>query len=329
MSEFYRSVTALRGGEELSADVRQRAVEYCKEGKRMASLQELYEWMCDINPEMPFFDARIAVGAYPEGLAAFVTSCTWEKWQVHAVWALHGDIYLSRLKEAKKTGMDPKEYRDHVAGASNHRANGLMHMARCGAAAGHEQLQLPCWDAPLPLEEIVASAVADMRTACTLRSEKYGQHGCSENTVKAYQAALQNLANALEIHQHVASAPAANMDRMLSRLRESATNLSLSDKKTLAACSDEGGLDASQQRSVAREVRLADGAARAAQPSRQQPEAEPDRPDGNCVQCGIAVATHLGFSCRCLCLCEGCVVAGGARVLECPVCEDFTEFVRA
>merc|ERR1712139_136997 len=99
--------------------------------------------------------------------------------------------------------------------------------ARCRAAAGCEELKIPCWDAPLPLEDIAIQGVADLRTACTLRSEKYGEKGCSEGTVKAYQAALKNLADALEVHQTVARTPGANTDRMVSNLRERATNLSL------------------------------------------------------------------------------------------------------
>merc|ERR1719482_362278 len=128
-----------------------------------------------------------------------------------------------------------------------HRANGLMHMVRCAAVTGLVQLQIPCWDAPQALVDTATQAVADMRTACTLRSEKYGQPGCSEGTVKAYQAALKNLADALEIHQSVAPDVRGNMDKMVSRLRERATNLSLTDTKILAACSAGSSLAAHEQ----------------------------------------------------------------------------------
>merc|ERR1711988_1131644 len=118
-----------------------------------------------------------------------------------------------------------------------HRANGLMHMVREAAATGLVQVQIPCWDAPQTLVDIATQSVADMRTACTLRSEKYGQPGCSEGTVKAYQAALRNLADALEVlHSHADKAD-GNEDRMVQRLRERATGLSLTDPKILAACS--------------------------------------------------------------------------------------------
>jgi hypothetical protein len=325
MAQFFPALSALRKGNELSPDVMQRAKEHCKGGQKVANPEELYQWMLNENPEMPFFDTRIAVGAYPAALAAFVAHCTWEKWQVHAVYAMHGEIYLARLKTAKPM-MDQKSYRDHFAGASMHRANGLIHMVRCGAASCHEQLLIPGWDAPRSLEDIAVQGVDDMRTACTLRSEKYGEKGCSDGTVKAYQAALRNLADALEIHQKVAENPGANIERMVSRLRERSTNLSLTDQKMLAACKAGDALDAKDQAAVARDVRLGDSAVHAVASRREQPASEPG---ANCLQCGTAVATHRGFSCRCLCLCEGCVAAAGARVIECPACEDFTEFIRA
>merc|ERR1712070_725962 len=118
--------------------------------------------------------------------------------------------------------------------------------------------EIPCWDAPRALTDIATQAVADMRSACTLRSEKYGQPGCSEGTVKAYQAALKNLADALEIHHHITGS--GHTDQMVSRLRERATNLSLTDQKVLAACSVGDSLGAQEQASVARDVRLGDAA---------------------------------------------------------------------
>jgi len=322
MAEFFGSLSVMRSGQQLSLDTIQRAKDACRGGHRVSDLHEMYLWMLSQNPEMPFFDTNISQGAYPAALAAFVASNCWEPWQMHAVYAMHGEIYLSRLKTSKSE-MDQKSYRDHFAGASMHRANGLMHMARCAAATGLEQLQIPCWDAPRKLEDTATQAVADLRTACTLRSEKYGQPGCSEGTVKAYQAALKNLADALEIHHSVTGS--GNSDRMVSRLRERATNLSLTDQKILAACSAGSGLAAQEQASVARDVRLGDVAIHAIS-ARQAPQVVPD---ALCARCQTAVATHHGHSCRCLCLCADCVASQGARVLECPNCEEFTEFVRA
>merc|ERR1712070_867885 len=210
---------------------------------------------------------------------------------------------------------------------SMHRANGQMHMVRCAAATGLVQLEIPCWDAPRSLIDIATQAVADMRTACTLRSEKYGQQGCSEGTVKAYQAALRNLADALEVLQMFADGADGNVDRMVSRLRERATNLSLTDPTILAACSAGSDLAACQQQSVARDVRLAESAVHAIS---TRPVQEPEEVDRTaiCARCRTAIATHHGYSCRCRCMCEDCVAAEGGRVVECPNCGDFTEFVR-
>jgi hypothetical protein len=290
----------------------------------MRNLNELYQWMVRLNPETPSFDDKISEGAYPACLAAFVASNCWEPWKMHAVYTLHGEVYLANLKAAKSQ-MDQKSYRDHFAGASMHRANGAMHMVRCAAAKGFVQLEIPCWDAPRALTDIATQAVADMRTVCTLRSEKYGQPGCSEGTVKAYQAALRNLADALEIHHSVTKEARGNMDKMVSKLRERATNLSLIDQKILAACSAGSSLAVHEQASVARDVRLGDSAVHAISIRPQQEAA----PHALCARCETAVATHHGHSCRCLCLCAECVAAEGARVLECPNCEEFTEFVRA
>lgn len=293
----------------------------------MKDLDGLYLWMLEQNPEVPYFDTRISVGSYPAALAAFVTACPWDEWKVHAVYALHGEVYLARLKTAKPF-MDQKSYRDNVAGASNHRANGCIHMVRCAAADGLTELTIPCWDAPRPLAVIAMQAVTDMRTACTLRSEKYGQPGCSESTVFAYQAVLRNLADALEVYESVAEKADGDMHKMVSRLRERATNLTLNDQRILKACAAGDALVAREQQSVERDVRLADTAIHAISIPQEQ-EIAPDAPDAICAQCRTATATHHGYICRCLCLCAECVAAAGARVLQCPNCEEFTEFVRA
>lgn len=323
MAKFFSALSVMRSGETLSPNVVQEAREHCKGGHRVSNLRELYQWMIGQCPELPFFDTKISAGAYPSALAAFVASCCWVHWKMHAVWAMHGEIYLARLKTVKPE-MDQKSYRDHFAGASMHRANGLTHMVRCAKAEGLVQLEIPCWDAPRPLQEIATQAVDDMRTACTLRSEKYGQPGCSEGTVKAYQAALQNLADALEVHQSVANDAAGNTERMVLRLRERATNLSLTDKKILAACSAGDVLAAHEQQSLARDVRLGDNAVLAIAAHRgHDVEGE-----ATCARCQTSVATHHGYSCRCRCLCAECVATDGGRVLECPNCGDYTEFVR-
>jgi hypothetical protein len=321
--EFFGSLSQLRQGARLSADVVQRAREHCRGGKVVRNLAELYDWMISQNPETPHFDNRIATGRYPIGLAAFVTSCRWEEWKKHAVYALHGEVYLSRLRIAKPT-MPSDQYRDNFAGASMHRANGLMHMARCAKAEGMAVLIIPIWSEPRSLADVAALAVADMRTSCSLRSEKYGQKGGSENAVKAYQAALRNLADALEIHADITEEADGEAKRMSAWLRERATNLALTDQRLLVACAAGEALNAADERTVTRDLRLAETAARAI----AVPEGQGGLAQAMCATCGTASATHMGFNCRCICLCADCVAAAGGRILECPLCNEFTEFIR-
>ena len=326
MAEFFGSLIQLRSGQQVAPDVVKRARQHCQGGRVVRNLGELYDWMNVQNPEMPYFDTRIAVGQYPISLAAFVTSCTWEPWKKHAVYALHGELYLQRLKTAKSM-MRPETYRDHFAGASMHKANGYAHMARAAGAQGLTELVLPTWEAPRSLGDISARAVADLRVTCTLRSEKYGQKSGSESSVKAYQAALRNLADALEIHANIAPGGSAESDthRMTGWLRERATNLALTNQKLLVACDAGETLGQDERGLITRDLRLAETAAR----SVPQPEHEEERTAPEmCAKCGANPPTHLGFPCRCLCLCEDCVSADGGRIIECPICEDFTEFVR-
>jgi hypothetical protein len=326
MAEFFGSLTQLRNGQQVAPDVVERARRHCQGGRVVRNLGELFDWMSVQNPEMPYFDTRIAVGQYPISLAAFVTSCTWEPWKKHAVYALHGEMYLQRLKSAKSM-MRPETYRDHVAGASMHKANGYAHMARAAGARGLTELVLPTWEAPRALGDIAAQAVADLRVTCTLRSEKYGQRSGSESSVKAYQAALRNLADALEIHANLAPGESAESETrsMTGWLRERATNLALTDQKLLVACDAGETLGQDEQRLISRDLRLAETAARSV--PRPEPEEERAVPE-MCARCAANPPTYLGFSCRCLCLCEDCVSAEGGRILECPICGDFTEFVK-
>ena len=208
-----------------------------------------------------------------------------------------------------------------------HRANGYAHMARAAGAQGLAELTLPTWDAPRTLGEISAQAVADLRVACTLRSEKYGSKSGSDSSVKAYQAALRNMADALQIHSDIVPGEGVNGEahRMAGWLRERATNLALTDQRLLVACDAGEALGQDEQRLIARDLRLAETAAR----SVPRPEPEEERTVAEmCARCAAFPSTHLGFSCRCLCLCEDCASSEGGRVIECPICYDFTEFVR-
>ena len=326
MAEFFGSLSQLRQGQSLSAEVVRRAQDHCRGGKVVRNLAELRDWMVEQNPPAPFFDQRIASGRYPESLAAFVTSCSWEPWRKHAVYAMHGEIYLQRLA-AGKAMMQTEAYRDNFAGASMHKANGYLHMARCAQQSGMTELLLPAWEGPLALAQVSAQAVADLRISCTLRSEKYGQRHSSLNAVKAYQAALRNLADALEVHARITGEDGSEAQRMGAWLRERATNLALTNTQLRVACEKGQELSPTEQRLVARDLRLAETAAGAVTRNAEPEPPDPEMQHEVCARCGSSPSTHIGFTCRCLCLCGEC--AASARVLECPVCQDFTEFVRA
>ena len=201
-----------------------------------------------------------------------------------------------------------------------HRANGYAHMARAAGAQGLAELTLPTWDAPRTLGGISAQAVADLRVACTLRSEKYGSKSGSDSSVKAYQAALRNMADALQIHSDIVPGEGGNGEahRMAGWLRERATNLALTDQRLLVACDAGEALGTYEQRLIARDLRLAETAAARSLPRTESEEERTTRE--MCARCAANPPTHLGFSCRCLCLCEDCASHEGGRVLECPIC---------
>lgn len=261
-TEVFAALTALRQGEELPPDLVQRVAQHCQQGCHVASVEELYAWMLEQNPEIPFFDTKIAAGSYPEALAAFIVHCNWDPWLKHAVYALHGEIYLKRLKCCKPM-MSSDQYRDHLAGASMHRANGFAHMSRCARDVGLTELTIPAWDEPRPLAAVAEQAVADLRLACTLRSEKYAQKGTNENTVKAYQASLRNLATAMEIYAEVTEEVGGDVKKMSEWLNQRAENLALTDQKVLVACAAGDPLCPTTEKNVNRDLRLAENAVRA------------------------------------------------------------------
>jgi len=317
---MFAAIGQTRHGERVPDEVVRRAHSECKGGDRVRSLNELHVWMVKKFPETPFFDAAIAEGAYPNALAAFFVSCGWVEWEKHAIWALHGEVYISRLKHAKDS-LSEDVHRDHMAGALMHRANGLTHMARCGQLSNLDQMQLPCWDAPKPLVDIAALAVHDLRQSCSLRSLKYGKQGNSKSVLPAYTAALENLATAITIHGNIAG----QVPEMVLWLRKRANALVLgSDAALLEACETGAPLDPEEQRAVQKDLRLAETAA-ACVPHKQMPTTSGDQ----CLQCRSSAATMIGFACRCRCMCNACADNSShrSRIQECPSCGDYTEFI--
>jgi len=270
-------------------------------------------------PESRAFNPRIAEGDHPANLAAFVLSLTkWLEWRKHAVWALHGEVFIAHLKSAKESLAEEK-YQDNYAGALMHRANGMAHMARHAARVGEQSIQLPCWREAKTVVQMAAEAVMDLRQSCTLRSAKYGSNGRESKSIFfAYQAALRNLADAMDIHAELTGTEA----KQSTWCRTRADNLALGDKRILEACETGEELCADDRQRIERDLRIAMNAAS------DVPVLGGGQDSEMCSQCTQASATHIGFSCRCKCLCRSCATADG-RVRECPMCGDFTEFVVA
>jgi len=322
MAEIFGAVRQLREGGTISQATKQRARDLCAGGKKIRNLNELHSWMNEQFPDVPFFDATIGEGEYPKSLAAFLVSCDWLEWKKHAIWTLHGDLYIKRL-QTTKDGMPEDMFRDHLAGALMHRANGLTHMARCGKSMGQDQFELPCWDTPRTVLDIAANAVHDIRQACTLRSAKYGAKGNSKSILFAYKAALQNLATAITVHGNIAG----EEPKMASWLEKRANSLSLcTNTALLEACESGTALAPAEQIAVQRDLRLAETAAANVFPAQVSGTVDVDC----CLQCKTAAATMIGFSCRCRCLCQTCASGNAqrSRIQECPRCGDYTEFVQ-
>jgi len=201
------------------------------------------------------------------------------------------------------------KYRDNLAGALNHRAVGLLNMAKCGKQANMIALQLPCWLEGQPLKAIAAQAVNDLRQACTLRSAKYGSKTEAESGCKAYQAVLRNLADAMDV---LADLECTGDKSMVSWCRQRADELALTDKKLLQAC-EASELTDGDARKVERDLRIASTAASS------MPAVKGSQHSALCQHCKQVEATFLGYSCRCKCLCQACA-SMGSRVKECPLC---------
>lgn len=320
MAEFFGPLSQMRNGTSPAQDVVHRAKEHCRNGHPVRNLKDLWEWMQEKIPETPEFSLKLAGGKHPEGLAAFVVASVWDEWKKHAVWALHGELYMRRL-QFSRAALKPDQYQNNLAGALMHRANGFMHATKCAKAVGLTELPLPFWDEPRPLEVVARQAVADMRQSCSLRSEKYGKKSDDpkSSALLAYQAALRNLAEAIEVHTSITGKDPGPTGPAW--LCEKAETLTLKDPKIEAASNAGEELSPTVARRVQQDLRLAETAA-----------CSIPCPTGGatkelCLACKRAKPTRIGFSCRCLCLCEECAKATGGRIQECRACGDWTEFI--
>jgi len=326
---FYSDLTELRREGKLSQDRVQAAKTACRGGYPIRNLSHLATYLCDRFPvEMPYFDSSMSEGDFPRSLAAFKVSVygSWSKIEQHGIYVVFGNHLCKCVNQAKGSFTDNGKFRDQLAGAKQHYANGLMHCVKEAKDQGLQELRLPCQDFedPVPLLKAAQLAVQAQRVAASLRAEKYASPGGSDSFVFAYKSALENLAIASRILGSVDEGNAEKNSKIADSLENRANSLSLaSDKDLLEACSKGEAIAAEADATIKREKRAAAATARLVPAPAVSPA-----PD-TCLKCASASPTHWGYTCRCRVLCEGCVEVGDDALMECPRCGDYTEFVPA
>lgn len=337
---FFGDLTELRkaGGAAIS-DARIRAArEATRGGRKVSNLSEFLDFLEERFPSgLGFFDTSMSEGEFPKGIAAFIVSVTgkWSAVDQHGVYIVLGDFIVKRIKEAKASFESEAKYRDQLAGAMQHLANGLMHAAQEAHRAGMVTFQMPCFIERLTPKVAAENALNTQRQAASLRAQKYAQPGTSKSYYFSYKSALENLATVCDILAEI-DAPNAPKNLKVARLLEKkAAELSLRDDALLAAVAAGEELPEEVQQALSRE-RRAGAVVQALLPARAQSEdtsaageervaCKPSTASEMCAACKESTPTHWGFACRCLCLCEGCAQED---LMECPRCGDFTEFVR-
>lgn len=320
---FFADLTLLRSTGTLEKTRVEEARKACAGGTVIGNLQEFKEYLDRTFPPMFYFEASLTSSSgFPDKLSKFFVSVTgrWTPANQHGLYATFGAVVLDRLRTSKES-MPKEKYRDELAGAYQHYANGLAWAAKSQAPDKDSTLDFPCFDKPLTALEVAQEAVRTQRIACTLRSEKYASPGMSKSHYYSYKSALENLATNCEI---LADLEGNNGDgvpnRVILTLRQKAASLHLADSKALEACIAGMPLSAEAAARVASEKRSAVVACqlvpRPAGAGRETP---------TCKNCMREPPTMTGFTCRCKCLCEACVEDG--VLMECPACGDYTEFV--
>jgi len=321
---FYGDLTALRKDGVIAKDRVKAAQAACRGGIQIADLAALARFLDKKFPSgLGYFDASMSAGAFPSAIAAFKVSVYggWSKIAQHGIYVVFGDHIIRRLQDAKESFATKEKYRDELAGAKQHYVNGLMYCVKEAHGEGLDVLALPCFPEPRSLLECAQEAVSCQRLAANLRAEKYAAPGGSGSHVKSYKSSLENLATTCRILSLVDPASTAKNAKVAEFLEKKASALLLSsDPEVLDACSK--GLFISSQ--VDKTVKAERRAPTVASSLLPPPEVtSPER----CVVCKTTAPSHWGYTCRCKCICEGCLVSD--TLVECPMCGDYTEFVLA
>merc|ERR1719387_1751991 len=227
---------------------------------------------------------------FPKSIAAFQVSVhgRWSPVDVHGIYAVLGNHLCLRVMEAKESFATKEKFRDQLAGAKQHYANGLMYCVKVAKQDGLEKLSFPrqVFEEEIPLLTAAQLAVQAQRVSASLRAEKYASPGGSASFVFAYKSALENLAIASRILGSVDEANAVRNNKVADSLENKARGLSLAaDKDLLEACSKGEAITAEADAQVKQEKRAAASAARLVPPT-------PSPAADMCLKCGSAAPTH-------------------------------------
>lgn len=325
MAKFFNDLGAIRKGAEVSEERVRAAKDSCRNGTPVNSLTELMHFLEERFPsDMPYFASSISESnGFAPKLAAFNVSLarSWSKDQTIGIYAVYGKHILKMLENARSS-MEPTKYRDELAGANQHYANGLWPLGRILCA--ETLVRLPCFAEAVTVLFAVQEGVKAQRTACSLRAQKYASPGSSMSHVKSYESSLYNLADACEVLLNLQPQNVPDIGpRVIQRLRSVAKDLLLVQNETLRTQINEGSQGTTEDMDRFKLERRMPALAIELLP---KPEKQASTV---CLACSGGAPTMIGFICKCCCLCDACGAEYSDNLAECPSCGEWTVFVRA
>ena len=142
---FFTDLTTLRRQGVVGEDRVEAARKACRGGHPIGDLAQLANYMEDRFPKgLGYFDSSISEGEFPKAIAAFQVSVCgkWSRIDQHGIYYVFGNHLCQRVQEAKEAFASKEKYRDQLAGAKQHYANGLMYCVREAHGAGDAVLRL-------------------------------------------------------------------------------------------------------------------------------------------------------------------------------------------
>jgi hypothetical protein len=322
---FFGDLASARNGVTPSAARVAEAQQACRGGHPCRNLADIFAHYDRLYPASPYFNGTLTEGETPKGLAAFCVSVagSWNLIEFFGVYVVFGHICVRNVREGKAS-LAKEKYRDVLAGSLQHFTNGLAFSAREAAAQQRPRLKFPC--DPGEISPLAAAQLACrlQGQAVALRSEKYAAVGeKSGSSHLSYKAALEHLARCLEINAELEDDPETKkkLAALSAQIARQAAALLLKDKEICAALDAGERPDAAMGQQLTQERRLVTGIARFLGEKKSANVA------ARCAKCEAVAPVFRGASCGCVALCEGCVEL--ETLMECPLCDDFTEFFRA